>query len=182
MPTIEHDGNRLRYFVNNYTGKIKNVLATVGIKDYTQLYYYYNRKEIKRSIIQKFCEALGITIDEFYNNVKKVDNYSINTLHEDTSTLYTQSKHQGKNLLSILENRGITKTHFAKQLNISRPTLDSYFEEKELPLHVLLEVAHVLQTPVANIKGIGTGEKSFEKDIYLMLQEINNKLDKLLPA
>jgi len=179
---ITHDGNRLRYFFDKHTGKTKDVLEKLGFKDYTALYYYFNREEIKRSVLQKFCEALGITTDEFYNNVKKVDNYSINTLHEDTSTLYTQSKHQGKNLLSILENRGITKTHFARQLNISRPTLDSYFEEKELPLHVLLEVAHVLQTPVANIKGIGTGEKSFEKDIYLLLQEINNKLDKLLPA
>jgi len=179
MATI-HEGQRLEYLIENQNIKVKYIVEKMGYSNYERLYYYYKQPQIKRSTLQKFCEVLNISIETFYNTVKNVYNHTQNLLHEDTSTLYGNSKHQGKNLLSILENRGITKTHFARQLNISRPTLDSYFEEKELPLHVLLEVAHVLQTPVANIKGIGTGEKSFEKDIYLLLQEINNKLDRLL--
>jgi len=181
MTTI-HEGQRLKYLIENQDIKLKHIVEKLGYSNYERLYYYYDKAQIKRSTLDRFCEVLNISVDTFYNTVKKIDNYTNNVAKEDASTTYTTSKHQGKNLLSLLENRGITKTHFAKQLNISRPTLDSYFDEKELPLHVLLEVAHVLQTPVANIKGIGAGEKSFEKDIYLLLHDINTKLDNLLSA
>jgi DNA-binding Xre family transcriptional regulator len=127
MATI-HEGERLKYLIENQDIKLKDVVEKLGYSNYERLYYYYNQPQIKRSTLQKFCEVLNISVDTFYNTVKNAYNYTDNLLKEDTSTTYGISKHQGKNLLSMLENRGITKTHFAKQLSISRPTLDSYFE------------------------------------------------------
>lgn len=166
-----HHGNRLRWWIEKTKISVEGFLEKAGLKTYSNLYYYYAQSEIKRKKLEIFCAALGITMEQFLDPK--------NELQEDAA-LYTVSKHQGQNLETTIKQRGITVTSFADKMKVARPTVYSYFDEKELPLGVLLEAAEHLKVPVAMLKGVGVGEKSFEKDIYLQLVAINDKLQVLL--
>jgi len=172
-----HDGNRLQYFLKTKGIKTDKLIADMGFSGYTTLHYYYNKAEIKKATLQKFLKVLELTPEQFYSN--EPANIA-NSLAEDAA-VYTAniSKHQGLNLRSILDAKGINLTAFCGQLNISRPTLYSYFDMKELPLGFLLEAASVLEIKAARIKGYGESEKSFEKEIYQELDTIKNKLNDL---
>lgn len=171
---MKADGLKLKELLEKEGYTVKNIVDK-GLMTRSNVYYYFGQNKLKRNIVEPLLKALKIPLDKFYTTEHSPENIA-----SDAIPTYTISTHQGKNLQTFLDSKGISITHFANAMKVSRPTVYGWFEEKKLPLGVLLETAFVLGIPVAQIKGRGTGEKSFEKDIYLELQAVNEKLATLL--
>ena len=171
-----HQGQRLKECIKDNKIKAIDLVNDMQLSNYQHLYYYYNSKEIKSDTLEKFLKYLNISKDKFFKT-DSINDETTNVVNEDKPVY--KSYHQGKNLKAIITAKHINVTSLCYQLNISRPTLYKYFDERELPLSVLLEMAHIIEVPVARIKGIGQSEKSFEKDIYLQLEALNNKVAEL---
>ena len=165
MSTQLHEGNRLKYLVEQSQKPVAEIFGEMGLNDYSGLYYYYGLERIKLDRLKKFFEVLGITEDQFF----KVEPAA-------KETLYALSTHHGRNLESIMTSKNISKEGFADRIGVSRQTLYNWFRETELPLQTLLLLANGLEIPVARIKGHGETEKSFEREIYLELQQISERL------
>lgn len=178
MQTIQvHEGQRLKKWIDSKKKPLIDIVAEMGFSNYSHVYYYYPQARIKIQMLDKFCKVLGITREEFYSGFSGSTN--IENQSEDT---YSISTHQGKNLENIINNSGISITAFASKVGSTRKTIYQYFKENTLDEAFLMLAASVLKVPIAQIKGIGVSEKSFEKDIYQQLQLINQKLDKLISA
>ena len=178
METIQvHEGQRLKKWIDSKKRPLIDIIKEMGFSNYSHVYYYYPQARIKIQMLDKFCKVLGITRDEFYAGVS--GNTNIENESEDN---YSISTHQGRNLENIINNSGITVTAFASKVGSTRKTVYEYFKENTLDEGFLMHAASVLKVPIAQLKGIGIGEKSFEKDIYIQLQLINEKLDKLISA
>lgn len=177
MQTVQiHEGQRLKKWIDSKKKPLIDIVNEMGFSNYSHVYYYYPQARIKIQMLDKFCKVLGITRDEFYVGVAGETNI------ENESDAYSISTHQGRNLENIISNSGITVTAFASKVGSTRKTIYEYFKENTLDEGFLMHAASVLKVPIAQIKGIGVGEKSFEKDIYIQLQKINEKLDKLISA
>lgn len=180
LSILKNDGLLLKKLLENEGFTVKNIVKR-NIKNLKQanIYYYFGQKKIKREIIEKILTSLDIPVEKFYYQ-KELTNVSITDFNKDVELEPKYiSTHQGKNLRTYLNNKNINITGFASTLNISKPTLYKYFTEKELPIGFLLEVVTLLNIPVAAIKGYGESSKSFEKDVYLELKSINEKIDRL---
>jgi transcriptional regulator with XRE-family HTH domain len=178
MSITIHEGERLRWWVEKKFKRYDELINNGTVNSYEILNYYFNKAQIKRSKLEYFCKALGITIDTFY---KSVNDDILNTgSTQDANSPYSISKHQGKNLQTTLKDKGVTTAAFAKKMKVSRPTIYKMFSEAELPIGTLLEAAQTLKIPAAQLKGIGIGQNSFEKDIYNELRTINEKLNTLI--
>lgn len=169
------EGQRLKRFIETHNYGPADVVKK-GVYSNSNLHNIFNRDKLKRSVVEKILKSLDLSPAEFYEGGKDPELTTVN----EGSPLYAVLTHQGRNLQHLLETKNIRIKGFAHALKVSPPTLYKYFKEKELPLGMLLEAAYVLGVPVAAIKGHGTGEKSFEKDVYLELKSINEKLSKLL--
>lgn len=183
--TAIHDGHRLEWWVKKKFKSIDEFLKKMEWDNYSNLYYWTSKREIKIEQKEKFCEALGITTDEFaegYNTAKK------NEL-EESAAGYGKSLHHGQNLKAALEKKHINLTSFAKELEVGRSTLYNWFDQEELDVPTLYQLSQASGIPIATIKGVATGDRAFEKDIYQQLQKIASqneailqKLDKLASA
>lgn len=168
-----HEGERLKWFIDRKFKQRDDAIKAGIANSYELMNYYFAKQQIKRSKLEFFCKALGISIDTFYKSVN--ENLSNNTENEPSV-----SKHQGNNLKSTLKDKGMSTAAFAKKMHVSRPTVYKYFDEKELDTGTLLEAAATLKIPAAQLKGYGIGQASFEKEIYNELKIINQKLNTLL--
>jgi len=171
---MKADGLKLKELLESEGYSPKDVYEKRKLMTRSNLYYYFAQKKLKKNIVEPLLNGLNIPLNKFYTSEQMPE-----TVASDPAPLYNISFHQGKNLQTYLDSNGVSVTHFAKAMNVSRPTIYNLFAEKELPLGTLLEAAYILNIPVAQLKGRGTGEKSFEKDIYLELKSINEKLASL---
>lgn len=165
-----HNGQRLKQIIKSKGLSVEDAVKLLQLGNNQHLHYYYNKKQIKDSKLNSFLTLLGITENDFFETNNDVVN-------EDKPQYI--STHHGYNLRSIINNKGITITQLCNRLNIGRPKMYKYFEMRDLPLGVLLELAHVLEVPVARIKGISGTEKSFEKDVYLLLENMQKEISTL---
>lgn len=172
-----HQGQRLKWWVERKFKQYSDFINTGAVKSYEMLNYYFSKEQIKKSKIDEFCRALDISTEQFYISVKE-ENTNVNHLKEDSHP-YQVSKHQGRNLQSTLKEKGISISSFADKMKVSRPMPYKWFKEKELETGVLLEAAHALKIPVAQLKGMGDGQPSFERDIYQQLKTLNDKISHL---
>lgn len=178
METVQvHEGQRLKKWIESKKKPLIDIIKEMGFSNYSHVYYYFPQARIKIQMLDKFCKVLGITREEFYVGVSGSTN-----IENEADDNYSISTHQGRNLENIIGNSGITVTAFASKVGITRKTIYEYFKENTLDEGFLMHAASVLKVPVAQIKGIGIGERSFEKDIYIQLQLLNEKLDKLISA
>ncbi|MEO5681428.1 MAG: helix-turn-helix transcriptional regulator [Chitinophagaceae bacterium] len=171
MAISMHHGNRFRWWVEKRFKKRDDFIKKGVVNSYEMLTYYFEKEYIKPQKIAEFCVALNINTEQFYKSVNETDS-SV----KESPLPYQVSKHQGRNLQTTLKDKGMSRAAFAQKMKISRPTLYKWFKQKEIDTGILLEAAQVLKIPQAQLKGFGEGQPSFERDIYLQLKQLNEKI------
>lgn len=119
-----HEGERLKTLMDRYPRDKKEIYEKMNFGSYMAVTRYYRKESIKRSTLERFCLALGITIEYFY---------STDTKDEKPAPPALANNPEGPSLLSLIEQRGIEKSWLAGQLGVSRPTLDRYVKAAKLP-------------------------------------------------
>lgn len=163
------DGLKLQAVLKDHelTGK---ALAVASKKNVRGIYRYFGMAQIKRQTVAKLLATVNISMETY-------DNYLLTDQVSEPTVNYGKAKnHQGRNLKMLLSSKGVNHAAFATRLNISRQTLYRYFTDKELPAGFIMMASKELNTPIAEIKGFGLNDKSFEKDIYQMLYSMNDRL------
>lgn len=165
-------GDELRVVLEQHGYSGREAARKLGKHERT-VYNWFSQDKIKKRVLSYIAEGLDIPANDFTSATRS------ETIAADPETLYSISTHQGRNLQNILKQRGMSISAFSKGMKVSRATAYAHFKDKELPTGLLLEAAHLLNIPVAQIKGRGDGQKGFEKDIYLMLEKIKSQLDRI---
>lgn len=124
---IIHEGERLKKIVEVSGVKRDTLQNLVGLTTDQSLNYYFRKPQIKRSQLEKFCQALGISIDQFYH----FENLQT-TITTEPEVPPKPALHQGEALKKHIEGQGLKKNEVSEQLNVSRATLYSWFEKEEL--------------------------------------------------
>lgn len=168
--TAPHDGDRLRWWVEKEEKNVDAFLTKMGFETYSNLYYWYGKREIKLDQKEKFCKALGIAIEEWYTPPGA----------EEPEADYKIVTHQGAKLRKALEAKNTNLSSLAKNMKISRSTLYAWFESEEIDLPTYFAVSQATGIPVATLKGVAGGDRAFEKDIYQQLQRISTQNDLIL--
>jgi transcriptional regulator with XRE-family HTH domain/DNA-binding Xre family transcriptional regulator len=119
-----HEGERLKTLMDRYPRDKKEIYEKMDFGSYMAVTRYYKKESIKRSTLERFCLALGITIEYFY---------STDTKAAKAAAPPAVVKPEGTALLYLIEQRGIEKSWLASQLGVSRPTLDRYVKAAKLP-------------------------------------------------
>jgi transcriptional regulator with XRE-family HTH domain len=169
------DGERLKLILENHRYTAKDVAAKLNLSD-QGVYYYYGQEKIKRKKVAEILGKMKIPVTEFYPEGAADQ---VNTTGEELQTTYGVSRHQGRNLENILNTKHISVAKFALECNVARTTLYRYFNESELDEGFLLLAAEKAGVPVAQIKGVGMGQRAFEKDIYNLLSKLSNQINTL---
>lgn len=163
-----HDGQRLKKWIELSGKNINEIVKGMEFTNYSHLYYYYPQERIKKNTLEKFCQVLKISIDDFYNG----------ELIKGSADGIGISFHQGKNLEAAVKATPITDTAFAAKLGISRKTLYAYYKLSQLDESILKKAAKILHIQPAALKGIDVHEWSIN-DLYYLLKTVNEKVDKL---
>lgn len=151
---------------NDISGnKLANIM---GLHSRTVYEWYRSEQPLKKHILDKIVKATKLPDTLF-----KVD---IDNIIQDSKTHYGLRLHHGKNIKDTITNNGITITAFARKMKLTRQTVHAWFELATWDEGELFKAAGVLQVPIAQLKGKGTGPQSFEKDIYLELKQIKETL------
>src|SRR6185312_15356722 len=120
MSRLIHMGQRLKQILKQKKIKIVDFADMAGFTN--QIAHYHLRKsDMKRSTLEKFCELINISPEEFYewnsvavsNGEKTGDNLVV---------------HHGSRLMELIGERGLNKTRLAKRLGMSRRTMYNLFE------------------------------------------------------
>lgn len=165
------DGTRLKELLKIHGYTASDVAKVMAISE-AGVYYYFGQEKIKRKTIAEILKKLNIPITEYYGEGSNVS--------EDDQYIYGGgSYHHGQNLEKIINQKGINIGRLALECNISRQTMYRYFLQKELDEGFLLLVAEKIGVHVAEIKGLGKGQKSFEKDIYNILSKLSEQIQLL---
>lgn len=162
-----HDGQLLKKWIKLSGKNINEILEDMGFTNYSHLYYYYPQERFKKTMLDKFCKVLHITVDDFYNGelMKTVDDSGI-------------ALHQGKNLQNVLKNLPMSATAFAGKMNISRNAIYDLFKQSKLEDDIINKSAKLLKIQPAMLKGIDIHDYTIN-DLYYLLKNVNEKLDKL---
>lgn len=120
------DGKRLKSVLQNH-GYTATDVAKIINRSPAGVYYYFGQSRIKRRTVELILNTLNIPLSNFYSREKK------------QRQAIPDSRNEGRSLQNLLIKRGITYSQFAKNTNISRPTLYRYFEQVSLdPAYKLL--------------------------------------------
>lgn len=163
-----NDGQLLKKWVALSGKPVNDIVKGMGFSNYSHLHYYYPQEQIKKSTVEKFCEVLGISIEDFYNG----------ELVKGNSSGTSISMHHGQNLKNAVKNAPMTNTAFASKMDISRQTLDLWYKKPQLDDGDIKRAAKILKVQPALIKGIDVHEYTVN-DLYYMLKGINEKLDRV---
>ncbi|PUZ20505.1 Cro/C1-type HTH DNA-binding domain-containing protein [Chitinophaga costaii] len=98
-------GKQLKYILNDKRIKIVDFAAMAGFTNQIA-HYYLRKKEIKRATLERFCQLIGITVQDFmeWSGVQ----YQEGTLH------------YGRRFRTLIVEKGINKTRLATLLKMTR--------------------------------------------------------------
>lgn len=170
MSRLIHMGQRLKQILKQKKIKIVDFADMAGFTN--QIAHYHLRKsDMKRSTLEKFCEIIGISPEEFYewNSVP-----SSGTEKGNEHTVL----HHGGRLMELIGERGLNKTRLAKRLGMSRRTMYNLFEKEIFGAEELDRVVRALEMTTNAFLHPGTMEDSrqAENDEMLALREKYYKL------
>lgn len=163
-------GQRLKQILKQKKIKIVDFADMAGFTN--QIAHYHLRKsDMKRSTLEKFCEIISITPEEFYewNNVP-----SSNGEKGAENTVL----HHGNRLMELIGERGLNKTRLAKRLGMSRRTMYNLFEKEIFGAEELDRVVRALEMTTSGFLHPGAFEdtRQAENDEMLALREKYYKL------
>lgn len=162
-----HMGQRLKQILKQKKIKIVDFAYMAGFTN--QIAHYHLRKsDMKRSTLEKFCNLIGITTEEFYDW-----NSTVLVNKGDTVTI-----HHGQRLSSIIAEKGLNKSRLAKRLDMSRRTMYNLFEKEVFAPEELLLVVNALEMTQENFlnPGLFDEPKRVDHDELLAAREKYYKL------
>ncbi|ACU58417.1 helix-turn-helix transcriptional regulator [Chitinophaga pinensis] len=170
MSRLIHMGQRLKQILKQKKVKIVDFADMAGFTN--QIAHYHLRKsDMKRSTLEKFCEIIGVTPEEFYewNSTP-----SVNGEKGTDSTIL----HHGGRLMELIGERGLNKTRLAKRLGMSRRTMYNLFEKEVFGAEELDRVVRALEMTTTSFLHPGALEdaRQAENDEMLALREKYYKL------
>lgn len=134
-----HEGERLKFFIENHKGKKAKLYQAMGFKSPMAVYPYYIKKYIKPQTLKKMFEGLGITEKEFYD---------VPTLAAPGNIKQEAKKiNEGEALLLLIEGKGLDKSFLARQLNTSRQTLHNWISSGLVPVAVKDKIIELFHLP-----------------------------------
>ncbi|UCJ06488.1 helix-turn-helix domain-containing protein [Chitinophaga pendula] len=162
-----HMGQRLKLILKQKKIKIVEFAAMAGFTN--QIAHYHLRKsDMKRSTLEKFCNLIGITTDEFFDwkgvAAGRTDN--------------NNNIHHGQRLQELISERGLNKTRLARRLGMSRRTMYNLFDKEIFSPEELERAVRSLETSVTAFLRPGTAEESrqAESDEMMAMREKYYKL------
>lgn len=170
MSRLIHMGQRLKQILKQKKIKIVDFADMAGFTN--QIAHYHLRKsDMKRSTLEKFCEIINITPEEFYewNSAPPANGEKPGE---------TAVMHHGGRLMELIGERGLNKTRLAKRLGMSRRTMYNLFEKEAFGAEELDRVVRALEMTISGFLHPGTLEDSrqAENDEMLALREKYYKL------
>jgi transcriptional regulator with XRE-family HTH domain len=163
-------GQRLKQILKQKKIKIVDFADMSGFTN--QIAHYHLRKsDMKRSTLEKFCEIISITPEEFYewNSVPSSQGGK-----QGESTVL----HHGSRLMELIGERGLNKTRLAKRLGMSRRTMYNLFEKEVFGADELDRVSRALEMSNAGFLHPGVLEdvRQADNDEMLAMREKYYKL------
>lgn len=163
-------GQRLKQILKQKKIKIVDFADMAGFTN--QIAHYHLRKsDMKRSTLEKFCEIIDITPDEFYewNNIPVINGEKPG----ETAVL-----HHGERLMELIGERGLNKTRLAKRLGMSRRTMYNLFEKETFGVEELDRVVRALEMTTLGFlhPGVLEDARQVDNDEMLAMREKYYKL------
>lgn len=156
MSRLIHMGQRLKQILKQKKIKIVDFADMAGFTN--QIAHYHLRKsDMKRSTLEKFCEIINITPEEFY------EWNSAATVTGDRQGETTVVHHGGR-LMELIGERGLNKTRLAKRLGMSRRTMYNLFEKENFGAEELDRVSRALEMSVTMFLHPGSLEENRQAD------------------
>lgn len=171
MNTQLHHGQRLKKWIEYKKVKVIDLVKLMDLKHSNSIAYYYRQEEIRKPKLAKLCEALGITLNEFYKGPFYKTYEMPETISHEADAEYGFVPHQGKLLEKLFENNGAMVTTLAEKWKISRQSLYNYFRSEKLNDDIILKASQYFKQPTSYFNG-NTKDYFKENDIWVLLQKI----------
>lgn len=170
----QREGERLKFLVNQLVDDKKDFYKRMGFTHYSGVSYWYGQQYIRREVLIKFCEALGITVEQFY---------AIPAGEDSNNT--PPILHDGKALQLLITGKGINKVFLAGQLKVSRQTLDKWTKSEVIPIPVKDQLLQMYNLPgdywqhprLTDIPNLYDLKKSLDQVIAALVR-IEEKIDR----
>lgn len=163
--SLIHMGHRLKQILKQKKIKIVDFATMAGFTN--QIAHYHLRKsDMKRATMERFCNLIGITPDEFmrWNGAMQLAN--------------GKSIHHGERLQHIIAEKGLNKSKLAGRLEMSRRTMYNLFEKESFSPDELDRVAKGLDMSVDGFLNPGTLQegRNTDSEEMMLLREKYYKL------
>jgi transcriptional regulator with XRE-family HTH domain len=170
MSRLIHMGQRLKQILKQKKIKIVDFADMAGFTN--QIAHYHLRKsDMKRSTLEKFCEIISITPEEFYE-------WNSTGLSGSDRVGEPAVLHHGNRLMELIGERGLNKTRLAKRLGMSRRTMYNLFDKEAFGAEELDRVARALEMTTSAFlhPGYSDENRHAENDEILAMREKYYKL------
>ena len=160
-------GKQLKEIFQAKGDTAKDVAKKMKVSDVT-VCNWYAKDVLKKSLESKLVKAFGLTPES-----------STVYIHSGHEEKYLPQLHQGHNIKKVLDEKGIKKIAFAKQMQMTRPTLDKKISEKDWNTSELIHAANILDVPVSKLKGFTNQKDKAELELdasIKMILEGQNKM------
>lgn len=181
-PNDLNHGQLLKDWSHYLQLKPKTLLERLEFDAYESLYYYYGRKEIKISQLQKWADAFQITLEQLlagpgeYRSAKQE--------LEESQVPYRL--HHGKRIKQLVEERHTKITQLAATLNYTRQNIYDMFDRPTIDVNILKDMAKFFNVPLTYFTGGGPTKGTFEQNQNEVLQQfevmLNRKMAETLAA
>lgn len=162
-------GKRLKQVLNDKHIKIVDFAAMAGFTNQIA-HYYLRKKEIKRNTLERFCQLMGISVQEFLEWNGGVDRDG--------------SLHHGQRFRSLISEKGISKTKLASLLQMTRRDAAGLADKalfSETEMDAVLKCLNIsmdqfLHPLLVEDPGQSTRGQQFREKYYRLLEEHNELL------
>lgn len=154
--SLIHMGQRLKQILKQKKIKIIDFAKMAGFTNQIA-HYHLRNSDMKRVNLERFCEIIGITPDEFirWNGTMQLAN--------------GKSIHHGNRLQHLIAEKGLNKSKLAERLNMSRRTMYNVFEKETFSPDELDRVARGLDITTEAFLNPGTAQETRQTDSEEMM-------------
>ncbi len=165
-------GKQLKQVLNDKHIKIVDFAAMAGFTNQIA-HYYLRKKEIKRSTLDRFCQLMGITVQDFMTWNGGLDRDA--------------PLHHGYRFRSLISEKGISKTRLASLLKMTRKAAAGLSDKavfSETEMDAVLKVLNIsldqfLHPAIVEDPGQSSRDQQLREKYYRLLEEHNELLKEM---